>query len=99
LLARGVAVANYAVGYAALRPGAQRRHLPLELAREEEVVAVEVLEEVAARLQPPALAREPGTAVRAPHRAHLGVRARERLDDARRVVGRSVVDDDDLDRP
>src|SRR4029077_11195293 len=98
---RGAAVlwvADEAVGGPPIRPRAQRRDLQLELAREEEVIAVEVLDEVAARGQASGLARQPGPAVLAPDAADLGVPCAKRLDHARRVVGRGVVDDDDLDR-
>src|SRR5437763_5181401 len=92
-----VAVARPAVRDAAGGILRQRAHLQFQLARQQQVVAVEVLQQLAARDLPSRLARRAGAAVLAAHAAHFRMPRHQCGDGRGRVVGRRVVDDDDLD--
>src|SRR5205085_4940237 len=72
--------------------------LQLEFARIDQVVAVEMLNELAGGNESCGFARSARPAVLNSQRPDLGMFARECFDRTRRVVSGTVVDDDDLDR-
>jgi len=70
----------------------------LESPGKQQVIAVEMLHKCAACELPSSLACGAGTAIRDPERADLRMGCGKLGDRCRCVIGRTIVDDDDLDR-
>ncbi len=89
---------NRAKGDVGLGVVAQRFQLDFGFSRQEQIVAVEILEECAVRKKPPGLPSRAWTGVGLMNAPGSRMRRRELVANCGRLVGRPVVHEDDLDR-